>query len=159
MGSDRWRACGDVGVPRADLSTQAIDIKGLLLSHEETFFGHIARKSFTRLAKNKFEDEASGPRCDHSANLPVASGLAARKVAPSAWTKHLDNISTDALKSLQLLMRWRTSAPPSSPDKQRWFPDLRISTPFQWLGGVKRSLRSRFLSFAAGGAAGTPVSL
>jgi hypothetical protein len=40
------------------------------------------------------------------------------------------------------------SAPPSSPDKQRWFPDLRKSTPFQWLGGTKRSLRSRFLSFA-----------
>jgi hypothetical protein len=37
--------------------------------------------------------------------------------------------------------------PPSSPDKQRWFPDLRKSTQFQWLGGIKRSLRSRFLSF------------
>jgi hypothetical protein len=40
------------------------------------------------------------------------------------------------------------SAPPSSPDKQWWFPDLRKSTPFQWLGGTKRSVRSRFLSFA-----------
>ena len=40
------------------------------------------------------------------------------------------------------------SAPPSSPDKQRWFPDLRKSTPFQWLGWTKRSLRSRFFSFA-----------
>jgi hypothetical protein len=38
--------------------------------------------------------------------------------------------------------------PPSSPDKQRWFPELRKSTLFQWLGGTKRSLRSRFLSFA-----------
>jgi hypothetical protein len=38
--------------------------------------------------------------------------------------------------------------PPSSPDKQRWFPDLRKSTLFQWLGGAKRSLRPRFLSFA-----------
>src|SRR5258708_3526553 len=38
--------------------------------------------------------------------------------------------------------------PPSSPDKQRWFPDLRKSPPFQWLGETKRSLRSRFLSFA-----------
>jgi hypothetical protein len=40
------------------------------------------------------------------------------------------------------------SAPPSSPDKQRWFPDSRKSTPFQRLGGIKRSLRSRFPSFS-----------
>jgi hypothetical protein len=39
-------------------------------------------------------------------------------------------------------------APPSSPDKQRWLPDLRKSTLSQRLGGTKRSLRSRFLSLA-----------
>jgi hypothetical protein len=38
--------------------------------------------------------------------------------------------------------------PPSSPDRQRCFPDLRKSPPFQWLGWTKRGLRSGFLSCA-----------
>jgi hypothetical protein len=39
------------------------------------------------------------------------------------------------------------SAPPGSPNKQRWFPDLRKSTPFQWLGRTQCGLQSGFSSF------------
>jgi hypothetical protein len=38
--------------------------------------------------------------------------------------------------------------PPSSPDKQRWFPNLRKSPLFQRLGETKRSLRLGFPLFA-----------
>jgi hypothetical protein len=76
-----------------------------------------------------------------SCDVVNLSGAPPLRTAFAIWPHH-PSLHTEGSQVRSL------HRPPSSPDKQRWFPDLRKSTPFQWLGGTKRSLRSRFLSFA-----------